>query len=147
VTASAVEVGARGFVLSPGEAIPSSPARPGRRVLIIEDNLDAADSMRDVLELQGHEVQVAHSGPEGLAKAREWRPDILLCDIGLPGMDGYQVAQAFSADEALGSTFRVALSGYARPEDLQRAAAAGFASHLAKPPNLEELEALLNSVR
>jgi CheY-like chemotaxis protein len=88
--------------------------------LIIEDNVDAADSLREVLELSGHEVAVAYNGPDGLAKAREWRPEVLLCDIGLPGMDGYEVARAFRADEALRKTFLVALSGYALPVKLVR---------------------------
>jgi CheY-like chemotaxis protein len=67
----------------------------------------------------------------------------VLCDIGLPGMDGYQVARAFRADEALRAARLVALSGYALPEDLRRAAEAGFERHLAKPPSLEELEGVL----
>ena len=116
-----------------------------RRVLIIEDNIDAADSLRAVLEISAHEVEVAHRGPEGLAKARHFQPEIVLCDIGLPGMDGYEVARAFRADETLKDIFLVALSGYALPEDLQRAREAGFARHLAKPPSIEKIQALLNS--
>jgi two-component system CheB/CheR fusion protein len=114
-------------------------------VLIIEDNIDAADSLRAVLEISAHEVEVAHRGPEGLAKARQFQPEIVLCDIGLPGMDGYEVARAFRADETLKDIFLVALSGYALPEDLQRAREAGFARHLAKPPSIEKIQALLNS--
>ena len=116
---------------------------PSRRVLIIEDSLDAADSLREALELDQHEVEVAYDGPEGTAKAREFRPEVVLCDIGLPGMSGYAVAQALRADDALNGVFLVALSGYALPEDLQRAQEAGFDRHLAKPPNMEKLEALL----
>ncbi len=118
-----------------------------RRVLIIEDNVDAADTLREVLELSGHEVAVAYNGPDGLAKGREWHPEILLCDIGLPGMNGYEVAQAFRAEETLRGTFLVALSGYALPEDLQRASEAGFERHIAKPPAIEVLEALLSGAR
>jgi two-component system CheB/CheR fusion protein len=126
------------------EAAAASPTPSRRRVLIIEDNVDAADSLREVLELSGHEVAVAYNGPDGLAKAREWRPEVLLCDIGLPGMDGYEVARAFRADEALRKTFLVALSGYALPEDLQRASDAGFEQHIAKPPAIDVLETLLS---
>jgi PAS domain S-box-containing protein len=114
------------------------------RVLIIEDNADAADSLQGVLELQGHAVFVAHDGVAGLELARKVRPDVVLCDIGLPGMDGYEVARALRSDERLRKVRVVALSGYAQPEDLRRAARAGFDAHLAKPPSLEKLEAVLN---
>ncbi len=121
--------------------------RRRRRVLIIEDNIDAADSLRDALDLGDHDVEVAYSGPEGIERARTFRPEVVLCDIGLPGMDGFAVARAFRADEALKGVFLVALSGYALPEDVQRAAEAGFERHLAKPPSLEKLEGLLASIR
>jgi len=122
---------------------PSAAERRPRRVLVIEDNGDAADSLREALELNDHEVEAASTGPEGLDKAHRFRPDVVLCDIGLPGMDGYEVARAFRSDEALKGTFLVALSGYALPEDLERAAKAGFHRHLAKPPNVEKLEELI----
>ena len=121
----------------------SSADHPGRRVLIIEDNIDAADSLREVLQLDGHEVAVAYNGPEGLAKARSFRPEVVFCDIGLPGMDGYDVARAFRANEALKGAFLVALSGYALPDDLQRARDAGFARHIAKPPSIEQITQVL----
>jgi two-component system CheB/CheR fusion protein len=113
-----------------------------RRILVIEDNVDAAESLRDVLELTGHTVAVAYQGPEGIARARQFRPDVVFCDIGLPGIDGYDVARAIRADTLLSNTFLVALSGYALPEDLERAAAAGFDRHLAKPPSMEEVQEL-----
>ncbi len=119
------------------------PRGTRRRVLVIEDGVDAADSLRDVLESQGHEVAVAYDGPQGLLRAREFRPEVVLCDIGLPGMDGYEVARAFRADEALRGARLVALSGYALPEDLRRAAAAGFERHPAKPPSVEDLEGVM----
>jgi PAS domain S-box-containing protein len=115
-----------------------------RRVLIIEDNADAALALREVLEMDGHEVEVAADGPGGLAKARRFQPEIVFCDIGLPGMDGYAVARAFRADASLAGAFLVALSGYALPEDLQRARDAGFDRHLPKPPDLEQLEAVIS---
>ena len=118
-----------------------------RRVLIIEDQADAAQSLREALELCGHQVEVAENGPAGLTRARAFCPEVVLCDIGLPGMDGYEVARAFRADEALRDAFLVALSGYALPEDLRRAAEAGFDRHLAKPPRLDQLEKLLSSLR
>lgn len=127
------------------KAGPSKGARRhnGRRVLVVEDNADAAESLRLVLQAFGHEVEVAHNGPEGIAKATALRPDVVLCDIGLPGVNGYEVARALRANEELEGVHLVALSGYALPEDLERAQRAGFEKHLAKPPDLEKLEELL----
>jgi PAS domain S-box-containing protein len=118
-------------------------AGPHRRGLGIGDNVDAADSLRVLLELDGHYVAVAYSGPEGIARARNFQPQVVLCDIGLPGMDGYGVARAFRAEDALRGALLVALSGYASPEDIAKATEAGFDCHLAKPPNLEKIRELL----
>ena len=96
------------------------------------------DTLAEILAVQGHEVHVAHDGRAGLAPPRA-APDVILCDIGLPDMDGYDVARALRADEASRSTRLVALSGYAQPEDRQRARDAGFDAHVAKPPRIEEL--------
>ena len=114
-----------------------------RRVLVIEDNIDAAESLSEVLQFDEHEVALAHNGPDGIAKARTFRPEFVLCDIGLPGMDGYEVARVLRADPSFKGTFLVALSGYALPEDLQRSREAGFDRHIAKPPSLDALEELL----
>ncbi|HTP30113.1 MAG TPA: ATP-binding protein [Anaeromyxobacteraceae bacterium] len=118
-------------------------SHPRRRVLIIEDNVDAAETLRELLELRLHQVGVAYSGLDGLAKARDFRPDIVLCDIGLPGMDGYEVARAIRSDEALKGAYLIALTGYALPEDAQRASESGFQQHVAKPIESEELERIL----
>jgi PAS domain S-box-containing protein len=126
---------------------PETAAAASRlRVLIIEDNIDAADSLCDALQLGGYDVEVAYSGAEGLAAARGFRPEVVLCDIGLPGMNGYDVARTFRADDELKGACLVALSGYALPEDVQRASDAGFESHLAKPPSMEKVQALLSEV-
>jgi two-component system CheB/CheR fusion protein len=109
--------------------------------------MDAADTLRDVLELCGHEVRVAFDGPEGLRVAGAFRPEVVLCDIGLPGMTGYEVARALRSDDRLRGVFLVALTGYSLPEDQRRAADAGFAHHVRKPPNLDELIDLLDTVR
>jgi signal transduction histidine kinase len=122
----------------------TSVGRRGRRVLLIEDNVDAAETLGEVLGLLGHDVAIAFSGPDGLAMAREHRPDVVLCDIGLPVMNGLEVARAFRADAALSHIFLVALSGYALPEDIQRAMDAGFHSHLAKPADLAKLKRVLD---
>jgi PAS domain S-box-containing protein len=124
-----------------------APAPGPRRVLVVDDNVDAAVTLCDLLELSGHETAVAHDGPEALVRARAFGPDAVLCDIGLPGMDGYAVARALRADPSLGDVFLVALTGYALPDDLLRASDAGFDAHLAKPPALERIETLLGRAR
>ncbi|HET6414098.1 MAG TPA: CheR family methyltransferase [Anaeromyxobacter sp.] len=135
--------------LDAGEKATSGPPRPStrspRRVLVIEDNPDAASSVRDLLELTNHTVAVALSGREGIEKARTFKPDVVLCDIGLPGMDGYEVARAFRSDSDLRGSVLVALTGYAAPEDLARVREAGFDVHVAKPASPEVLEEALSA--
>ncbi len=121
---------------------PAATGAPRRRILVIDDNVDAATSLQDVLETNGHLVRIAHGAVDGLAQAAAFRPEILICDLGLPGIDGYEIARSVRADERLRSTYLIALSGYARPEDVQRSIDAGFDRHVAKPPDLERLEAL-----
>jgi CheY-like chemotaxis protein len=115
-------------------------------VLVIEDNEDAADTLREVLEFGEHVVEVAYSGRDGIEKARAFHPDVVLCDIGLPEMDGYAVARALRADPALGRVGLVAVSGYAQPEDVAMAKEAGFDAHLAKPPSIDTLKRVLAEV-
>jgi CheY-like chemotaxis protein len=112
-------------------------------VLLVEDNVDAAGSLREALELLGHAVEVAHSGDEGLLKAAVFRPDVVLCDIGLPSMDGYEFARALRAQAIPQPVLLVALTGYAASNDRSRAFDAGFDRHLAKPLDIDELERLL----
>ena len=123
----------------PRAATPEAPqdrkaVRP-RRVLVIEDNRDAAESMRALLRTDGHEVEVVHDGAAGLAKLEDFRADIVLLDIGLPRMDGFMVAHAIRERFALaGRRPRLlALTGYGREEDRHAALTAGFDGHLAKP--------------
>lgn len=126
------------------QATASRDEKAERSVLIIEDNLDAAESLGQVLGLAGHHVAIAFNGAEGVAKAHELAPDIVLCDIGLPGgMDGYAVARALRHGAEQSSAFLVALTGYAQPEDQRRALEAGFDAHLAKPPDLEALNQMI----
>lgn len=120
------------------------PARK-RRVLMIEDNRDAAFSLQIILELAGHEVSLAHTGPAGLEAARRLRPDVVLCDLGLPEMDGYAVATALRDDPNCKS-FLVAMSGYGTENDQRRAREAGFDVHLTKPVDPTDLERLLRVV-
>jgi PAS domain S-box-containing protein len=122
---------------------PSSPLR----ILIVEDNVDAAELLRTLLEMMGHRVELAHDGPQGVAAAKASRPDLVLSDIGLPGaVDGYALARAVRADPALASTVLVALSGYGQPEDRKRSSDAGFDEHLVKPAEYEALRDLMSRV-
>jgi two-component system CheB/CheR fusion protein len=120
----------------PATATPSSR----RRVLIIEDDREVREGLRVALEIDDHVVAVARTGSEGLETARQFRPDVVLCDIGLPGMNGYEVARAFRADAELCTTFLVAVSGYAQAADLARAQDAGFDHHLAKPSTIPKIQ-------
>jgi two-component system CheB/CheR fusion protein len=122
---------------------PARVPRVGRRVLLIEDNLDAADSLRAVLESLGHVVETANDGGAGIALARAFQPEIVFCDIGLPVMDGYAVARALREDARLPGVVLVAMTGYAQPDARRRSAEAGFHDHLAKPPSLDRLEEVL----
>ena len=124
------------------ERLEAAGARP-RTVLVIEDNMDAGETLAEILEFQGHHARVARDGRSGLKLARELHPEVVLCDIGLPDIDGYDVAREIRSDEALRGTRLVAVSGYAQPEDQERAREAGFDAHLAKPPDIEELAKLL----
>jgi CheY-like chemotaxis protein len=129
--------------LQPELPLVTAPSGRHRRALVVEDNLDAAETLRMVLEMEGLEVEVAHDGREGLAKARLFHPDLVLCDLGLPVLDGYEVARALRADPELSSSTLVAVTGYALPDDQRRAMDAGFDRHLAKPVPFEELESVL----
>ena len=114
------------------------------RVLVIEDNVDAAESLRVVLELSGHTVAVAYTGPTGIETARSFHPEVVLCDIGLPdGMDGYAVARALRAEPGLSRCQLVALTGYGRSQDRLRAREAGFDRHIVKPVDVSDLDRVL----
>jgi CheY-like chemotaxis protein len=121
---------------------PSNPPR----VLVIEDNVDAADALATFLEVIGYAVRIAHDGSEGVALAREWLPRVVLSDIGLPGdLDGYAVARALRGMRGT-SAYLVALSGYGQPQDKATALAAGFDAHITKPVDAAALERMLASV-
>jgi PAS domain S-box-containing protein len=114
-----------------------------RRILVVEDSKDAAEALRVLLELRGHEVRVAHTGPQGVEAAKGWRPDVVLCDIGLPGLDGCGVARALRLNPATARARLLALTGYGQEEDRRRSREAGFDHHLVKPADPEELQRLL----
>jgi CheY-like chemotaxis protein len=118
-----------------------------RRVLVIEDNVDAAEMLSELLRLEGHTVDIAYDGVVGIRMARDLVPDIVLCDLGLPGASGYDVARELRRDDALRATVLVALSGYAAKEDVDRARAAGFDQHLPKPVDLDRLRGVVERAR
>lgn len=119
---------------------PDSRAAPAsRRILLIEDNRDSAESLRMYLELFGHKVIVAHSGPEGLSAAVANRPDVVVCDIGLPGMDGIEVCRALRATPELKNMPVFALTGHGSGSTSDRILGAGFDKVLLKPVDPEQL--------
>jgi signal transduction histidine kinase len=115
----------------------------GSRILVVDDNVDTALGMVRLLKMLGNEVIAVHSGPAAVEAARTFRPDFVLLDIGLPGMDGYQVASALRGDEAFKEAVIIAVSGYGQEEDRRRAQAAGFDHHMVKPVDFDSLVALL----
>jgi PAS domain S-box-containing protein len=126
--------------LDSGQESPQPPEEPvgaaaggPRKVLIIEDNRDAAESLRLFLAAHGHEVTVAPTGPQGVEQARQFRPDLVLCDLGLPGMSGFDVARALRADPGTAAALLISVSGYGQEQDCERARAAGFDEVLVKP--------------
>jgi CheY-like chemotaxis protein len=119
-------------------------AAGARLVLVVDDNVDAAASLCDVVTHFGHSCEAVHDGQAAVARARERHPDVVLCDIGLPGMDGYAVARAFRADAGLRDVRLVAVSGYAQPEDRERAVRAGFDAHVAKPADPAAIARLIS---
>lgn len=133
---------------APAPAAPSPAPAPAPRggthsILIIEDNPDIAETLRAVLTLRGHSVTVAPTATEGLRQARALSPRVVICDVGLPDLSGYEVARAIRSDERLAATRLIAVTGFGQEDDRRRAREAGFDHHLTKPPDLAALEALL----
>lgn len=128
---------------------PQSIARPApaasatRRVLVVDDSTDAADSLAMLLELEGHEVSTAYTAAAALEKAERLQPEVAFIDIGLPQMDGYEVARRLRANQRCRAMRLVALTGYGQPDDRDEARRAGFDHHLVKPADLESVDAIL----
>jgi PAS domain S-box-containing protein len=118
-------------------------ALPRRRVLVVDDNADAAESLAILLRLQGQDVRVAHDGPSGLTAAAAERPDVVFLDIGMPGMDGYEVCRRLRQQPGLNGMVVVALTGWGQEEDRRRSQEAGFDRHLVKPVGIEALREVL----
>lgn len=120
-----------------------STTSQSNRILVIDDNRDAANTLAILLRVWGYDVRVAYSGPEGLEAARASRPSCILSDIGLPGIDGYHLAKLFRQDESLKDIPLIALTAYAEPD---KAKAAGFDDHLVKPADPPALQILLRKL-
>jgi CheY-like chemotaxis protein len=120
---------------------------PPRRVLIVDDNEDAANSLAMILELGGHQTASVYTAADALQRAAAFRPDVVLLDIGLPGMDGYEVAQKMRELPGLRDIRLVAVTGYGRSDDRLRARDAGFDDHLTKPVEFAVLERTLAGIR
>lgn len=136
--------------LSPSSSIDSGDelrtAQSALRILVVDDNIDAAESLSMLLALSGHLTSLAHTGPDALSKAKALKPDVVLLDIGLPGMTGYEVAQQLRRDQSH-RPILIALTGWGAEEDRRRAHEAGFDHHLVKPVDGDALAAILASLR
>lgn len=123
------------------------PALPisevARRVLIVDDNTDAAEMMATLLELDGHDVRVAHDAKSALTLASQFVPEVGLFDIGLPEVDGYELARRVRRDASLTDMYLVAVTGWGQDDDRRRASEAGFDTHLTKPAEPEAVREIL----
>ena len=145
--------GARFLVRLPLPTPPAAPPRrltpstrlDGRTVLVIEDNADTRQVLKFMLEIEGAQVEAVETGEEAVARAETFRPQIVLCDIGLPDIDGLEVARRLRQRPTFGQTRLIALTGYGQPDDIRHALEAGFDAHLTKPINLDQLLALLGA--
>ena len=122
-------------------------SRSGHRLLVVDDNQDAANSLAMLLRLQGHEVRVAFSGPAALEITKAYSPDVVFLDIGMPGMDGYETARRLRQQPGLEKVVLAALTGWGQQEDRRRTAEAGFGHHLVKPPEPKALESVLAELK
>lgn len=128
----------------PAAAVRQNGSMKRRCVLLIEDNIDMAELLRQLLVVLGQNVHVANDGMTGIELARRIRPDLVICDIGLPELSGLEVARRLRTDELFRTTEIVALSGYGLPEDRRKSADAGFSRHIVKPVSMDDIERLLS---
>ncbi len=136
-----------GHVAAATSVAPPRPIAPKeQRVLVVDDNADAAEALCRLLRRVGCKLEIAHDGPSALDRAHEFHPTAVLLDIGLPGMDGYEVARRLRAEEHEEHALLVAITGYGQEDDLRRSREAGFDRHLIKPVNIDEIEQLLEKL-
>jgi len=131
---------------STAESPPVASRVSGRRVLVVDDNVDGARCLARVLQICGHETRTAHTGPEALDAARLFNPDVVFLDIGLPGMNGYEVAKRLRGEPSLSGAVLVALTGWGSADDMRQSRDAGFDFHLTKPVEVQAIENILARV-
>jgi CheY-like chemotaxis protein len=129
--------------VAPAQSVAAAPATGPKRVLIVDDNLDAAETLAMMLELLGQDTRQAHEGDGALKAAVEFRPELIFMDIGLPGLSGHDIAKRMRGDLGMTDTYIVALSGYGTEEDRRKSLHAGFDSHLVKPLDPSTLPSIL----
>jgi CheY-like chemotaxis protein/two-component sensor histidine kinase len=126
---------------------PGTTGSTSRRILVVDDNADSAESLAVLLRAGGHEVRTAYNGQAALAAARSEPPDVILLDLGMPGLDGFSIAHRLRQDPQVNRALLVALTGYGQADDKRRTREAGFNAHLLKPVDLDELNAVLAQLR
>lgn len=119
----------------------------GLKILVIEDNDDIADTLADLLRAHGHDVRVAHDGAQGLELVQAAQPNVVLCDLGLPGMDGFELCRSVRGLALAAQPVMVALTGWSRDDDRRRTSEAGFDHHLVKPVSSQKLVTVLRTIR
>ena len=123
-------------------AIPSATRRVSRRILVVDDNVDSASTLATLLELSGNQVDVAHDGLEALEAANRIRPDVVLLDLGMPRLNGYDACRRIRQESWSANTVVIALTGWGQDEDRRKTGEAGFNAHVVKPVTLPMLEKL-----
>jgi CheY-like chemotaxis protein len=124
----------------------SRPKSRSRRYLIVDDNADSSEALKLLLEFRGHTVQVVHDGREALAAARSFSPEVILLDVGLPGLDGFEVVKQLRSSPETANLLVIATTGYGREEDRARCLAAGFNHHFAKPLDVDNIQAIVEQL-
>jgi CheY-like chemotaxis protein len=132
---------------TPAAASAASAASAGLSIILVDDNVDSAEMMRDLLEALGHSVKLAHDGASALALAGARAPDVMILEIGLPDMDGSEQARRLRTMPSLAATRLVAHTGYGAPHDREKTSAAGFDFHLVKPVSMADLQTALRTDR
>jgi len=125
----------------------TAPTGPSLRVLVVDDNVDAAQSLGDLLKAYGHDVRTAHTGPNAVAAASDFNPDVVLLDIGLPELNGYEVARRIRQQPTPKKAVLVAMTGYGQESDRQKSQEAGFDHHLVKPADFGKVQEILARVK
>jgi len=125
----------------------TADSTPKRRLLVVDDNRDAAESMSMLLQMWGHEVVFAYDGPSALETAEQWQPEAVFLDIGLPGMNGYEVAERLRELPHAKGAVLIAITGYGQDDDRLRSQRAGIDHHLVKPVAPDALRSLIDSLQ